>query len=416
MSGPWTEDGRKWIRWLAWISLVATGIGLLSGEQFVDPAPTTTDSYGKGPLGHRAFVETLQTLGVHVSRQRRGRLEETRHPLWIIEPGREKQKLSGRLYELDKVLEERQKRELFTVVVLPKWRFESSSGEPRAVPDEAHTNRIAELLEMQAVHRGDSADGSQLRPVDGPLATGDMEVPWPQLVEAESLQPLLQDEQGGVLVGRRDYLFVVADPDLLHNFNLHRQAHAEWLVDMVRTRMAADAIVIDEIFHGHGQERSLLRAMGQRPALWATLHLVLVCLLLVMAGSRRFGPPREIEETTGRGPRKLIEVASGVLAAGQRPNVLAASYTRQLLEDLAQRLRISARTPAERAESIDRIAQRRGLSLRAVALLKDADQLEASSVPLPRSMEVARRAHDLYRQLAPGHARTDAQDSHGRKA
>ncbi|HJL30756.1 MAG TPA: hypothetical protein RMI62_16880, partial [Polyangiaceae bacterium LLY-WYZ-15_(1-7)] len=57
---------RRFVLVLLFLSAGAVVATLLYGARLVTPSPGEADSYGGGPLGHRAFAETMEALGWHV--------------------------------------------------------------------------------------------------------------------------------------------------------------------------------------------------------------------------------------------------------------------------------------------------------------------------------------------------------------
>jgi hypothetical protein len=166
-------------------------------------------------------------------------------------------------------------------------------------------------------------------------------------------------------------VFLIADPDLLHNFDIQRADHAAIAHDFVTTVLGADTIVVDEVFHEHIETRSLAQIFAHFPGVLALVHGALVVMVVLLYGRRRFGPPRVEPAPYGRGPREVIEVASGVLASGQSVERLAPRYVEQVILDAHRRLGLTeGKSLAQKAAALDAMLVRRGALPDAVRLLE----------------------------------------------
>ena len=190
----------------------------------------------------------------------------------------------------------------------------------------------------------------------------------------------------------------MSDPDILHNYNHHRADNADAALAVVR-ELSGDAVVIDEVFHGHGQQRSLAAALGEFPAYFVLAQGLLLMVLVVVRGARRFGPP-EPEPGLGKGPAESIAVSASVLARGRSSGKLLQSYLEEALTDIATRLQLRPTDVGEIAARLDVIAERRGERACAVSLLARAAALAARPRPrLDEVLEVAREGHELHRRM-----------------
>jgi hypothetical protein len=378
--------------WLATgISTIAIVVVILKGASLEQPVPTPHDSFGGGPLGSRAFVETLEALDLHVLRAREGNFTSLRAPLIFIEPDATDAVVDGQRRQLADVLDERDQRGLVSVIVLPKW----SMVDGEAVPAGEHAQEILDVVMPGAtlVHSGGMSSAPVRTTVRGSLGELTIEVPWLQLIEGA--EGILATEEGALVAYAGNHL-VVSDPDLLHSWNLHRADHARLWRVLIEHLGATDTIAIDEVFHGHGARRSLAAALGEVPAVYLTAHALLLLAIVVWAGSARFGRARDLDPPR-HGPSEAIEVSAFVLAEGQPIARLTESYVRELIADLALRLgHAHGRPPAEQIAHVDGIAARRGEGQRAEMLLRRAQALGKDPRP---ALSVARDAHGLYLRL-----------------
>jgi hypothetical protein len=354
------------------VSLLGTFAALLFGARFAEPAPSDVDSYGTGALGHHALGETLQRLGVHVVRLRDGRYSEITAPLAFFEPDDSEVLVAGRRFQLGEIVADRQARGLSTLVVLGKWRGRGTLVQP------ADTKALLRVLRAVTGDPGASIRRSAAAQERSTLALRGAEAAridvWhPQTAEVSGAEVLLAGEAGAVLI-RKGSTVVLTEPDILSNYNLQRADHARLARWLVRDRLGADTLVVDEVFHGHGETPSLTAALGRFPAVLLPLHALVLALLTLIAGWRRFGPVEPAAPAYGRGPAEAIAVGGAVLSVGRAPGRLAVDYVERVIEDLANRLDADAHG-AGAAAWLDALARRRGVTPRAAELLDRASQL-----------------------------------------
>lgn len=384
------------------VSAAAVVATLLYGAKFVSPQAGPTDSYGAGPLGHRAFAETMERLGIHVLQNRGDRYDRGSAPLLFLEPAKEA-RIEGRLRALDDAIASRRAAQLPTIVVLPKWTFAIGLVPDGAASRVSNTDIKAVVAaalpgEAATVALRDDAEGRYL--LEGPLGSFAVEAPGLQVLAAppSGATVLLETEFGAVVVEAPDGVVLVTDPDLIHSFNFHRADHAALWLALVE-RLGADTLVIDETFHGHGKVLSLREALGQFPPILLVVHGLLLLLLLFWMGGRRFGPPLP-EASRGHGPREAIAVAASVLADGQPIGRLTYHYVLEILEDLRHRLGVGGHPSFEvLAERLDHIARERRLPPRWAELLRRAHQLRDQTRNEAEAWKVARAAHQLRERL-----------------
>jgi hypothetical protein len=397
VSGPGTIFGPRtraaiWI--VTGVSVIATLAAVLGGPKVARPISTERDSYGAAPLGSRAFVETLEALGMHVLRERRGELGG-RAPLLLIEPESAEAIVDGERRELATTLSRRADQGLPTVLVLPKWSY--AYGEASPDPGAGEVLSIA-LPGATLDHEGAPTDPLTSSSASGSLGDYALSLPFVQTIQGASAEVLLARGEDALVVRRGDGLIVVSDPDLLHNWNLQRADHARLMLDVIRLAGADDAVTIDEVFHGHGEQRSLATALGERPTVFLTAQALLVVLLIVWIGSRRFGPPREAAPI-GHGPAESIAVSAFVLAEGRPRATLAEAYVREVIAELAERLGLPpGQSIAAQAAHVDRIAARRGEETRAAALLARASALSRGDTRTP--LALARETQGFRRRMS----------------
>jgi hypothetical protein len=333
-----SRRARRLVFAIAIVSLLGTVAALLFGRRLAPPRAADVDSYGKSALGHHALGETLERLGVHVVQLRDGRYADVTAPLAFLEPDDDEVLVAGRRFELEQIVADRHELGLPTLVVLGKWRGGRGSKDvhPASTAALLRVLRAASGDESATVQRSASSDGRSVVMLKGALtARGDV---WhPQTAEAGGMEVLLASDRGAVVL-RRGKTVVLTDPDLLSNYNLQRADHALVLRWLVRDVLGTDTLVIDEVFHGHGETPSLAGALGRFPAVLLPVHALVLAFFTLIVGWRRFGPARAAAPPYGRGPAEAIAVGAAVLAVGRAPGRLASDYVERVIQDMASRL------------------------------------------------------------------------------
>jgi len=409
LLGKWARRG---ILLAAVVSVATVVASLLYGSRLVPMRPTQSDSYGFGPVGHHAFAETMKELGMNVVVSRGDRFEGPSAPMIFIEPTDEA-RIEGKDQTLESALAARRLAGHPSIVVLPKWNLFAGAVEPFITLREAEAETLVDVaLPPAYLHDGPRTtrvkDTSQdpRHELYGVLGTYAAEVPSLQVITdvPPTATVLLESAHGAVVVVAPDGTLVVSEPDLIHNYNFARADHAALWWTLLAD-YGSDTLVIDETFHGHGKTHSLGRALGEFPTVLLVCHLLLLLLLLVFLGSRRFGPALPRFEH-GHGPAEAIAVSAHVLADGQKLPDLVREYVTQVVLDLADRLGLPPRgSVADRARAIDEVAAHRGQVPEAQRLLHAASTLPAKTKS-GDAWRIARAAH-TYRERMLGRLRPE---------
>lgn len=392
------------------LSAAAYLVSMLWGRRLSDIQATPQDSYGNGPIGHRALAEFAEGLGFHVLQNRSSNYAGPETPMLFVAPSTEA-RVDGHIHELWRSLDARRDADRPSIVVLPKWdMLTGPSGAPIA-GEPAHPVAPGHL--GQVLRAALSAPGQE--PLEEDLLTVDEGETFQVTgllgefeVSAADLQVLkkppanalvLLETEAGALALEHDGVLLLTDPGLLLNYNLHRSDHGA-LVAALLAYHTADTIIIDETFHGHGRSYSLGAALGEFPAILIVVQGIVVLLLLLASGMHRFGPPAGRRMRDG-GPGALITVTGQVLADGTPSVNLVHLYLVALFDDLLHRNNTNPEglPNSEKARLTDGIANRFGVPAKAEDLL-----LRAGSLPRGADAEafaVAREAHEFYRRLLP---------------
>jgi hypothetical protein len=386
---------------VAILSLFGTLGAIVFGRQLAPPPAEPRDSYGRGPLGHRAWVETMRALDLHVVRWTHADYAEVSAPLFFIEPSRAETELNGHTLRIADVVNARIAAGRMTVLVLPKWTLGMMGMAGPELPWMLRQLLDGTPLGQAQVHWPPAITGDRVSIETGPGVLGPrhVEVPWPQtLMNATAVM----EGPDGAFIARdaTSRFFVISDPDLLHNFDVQRGDHAALSHDFIADVLHADTIVVDEIFHEHVETRSLGELFARFPGILALAHGALLILVVLLMGRKRFGPPAVEAAAYGRGPREVIEVAAQVLASGQRVERLAPRYVEHVILDTHRRLGLAeGKTIAQKAVAIDALATRRGLT-------PDAERLLANAAIASRdtALSLANRANRFRESLLGAHA------------
>ena len=397
-GAAFSDRARMLVLVVAILSLLGTIGALVFGRQLAPPPAQPRDSYGRGPLGHRAWLETMRGLGVHVVRWTEADYSSVSAPLFFIEPDRAVTEAPGHTLVLADIVNERIEAGRITVLVLPKWTIGMFGSAGPELP--SLLRRLLDGTPMGQAELNWPPNISSARvAIDlapGVLGARHVELPWPQTMNHVTA---VAEGPDGAFIARdaTNRFFVVSDPDLLHNFDVQRADHAALSHDFITEVLHADTIVVDEIFHEHIETRTLSELFARFPGILALVHGVLVILIVLLMGRKRFGPPAIEKAAYGRGPREVIEVAAAVLASGQKVEHLAPRYVEHMVLDTHRRLGLTeGKTIAQKASVLDALATRRGLT-------PDAERLLASAGSPSRetALLLAARA-SLFRQSLLG--------------
>ncbi len=396
--------GRRIILAMILLSAAGTVGSVVWGARFVTPRAHTSDSYGAGPLGHLAFVETLEELGYHVLQNRGSGFERPRGPVLFLEPNG-MARVDGIEFELADVIERRRLAGLPSVVVLPKWTFPVGLGTGIAERVSARETRAAlDAVFPEARYgqdkRGDVQSTSlSYERLSG--VSGEFSVTVPELQVVDHLPSgveVLLDTSEGAVVLRADGVLLVSDPDFLHTFNFHRADHAV-LWASILSSYQSDVIVVDEVFHGHGTSLSLREAVGEFPTVLILVQALVVLSILFLLGTRRFGPPLPLRPI-GRGPEQAIAVAAGVLSDGQPLGRLVFNYTVAIITETHRALGFEdGVTIDQQAQRIDRQAERNGVAAEMLRALQAARAKQAERIGSKETWKPALSAYRVRTEL-----------------
>lgn len=387
------------------LGMAALVITVLRLDPFVAPADRPLDAFGRDALGHGALREVFDRTDVPVLVDREGVAEHASGVVMFIEPSPDRRYGEQQL-DLQTLLRLRQLRGLPSIVVLPKWRlgYEAGSEVARRIDKDDADAVLDAVMPWGADLRREDIDipqTAELREWTVPSSRGERRVVLQERqtlrLEDPALDPLLGTRRSA-LVARvhatvgDGALILVSDPDLLHNFNLHRGDHALIANDLV-AYTGSDAVVIDEVLHGHAYPVSWPAALGAWPMRIVVAHALLLALLYALAVSRRFGPTRPTPRPAGAAP--LVDLAAeAMVGTPSRTRRLVTAYVCAVIANVADRLGVPGSADlGRRAHGVDEAAARLDIETDARALLAEV----TSEGPGRNPLALARDAHRMRR-------------------
>ena len=352
----------------------------LYGQDFGEPGTVSPSVYSRSSIGHKAFLETLRRLGVPIQVSRFNSAAKTGDAglLIVAEPtdNEENDDLLHRLGYLPQVL-----------LVLPKWQAAPDSTDPRwagaigLLPEEdvlavyekvmgkAKLVRVGATIILPAARFG-----------------GAVKLARPQYIVDDDLKPLIFGPDGIVLgqyelAGKR--LWVLSDPDLLSNQGIDEGENAGIAVAIVQALEQKGApVVIDETVHGFGERPELLHKVFQLPYVIVTITGLLAVILVIWAGSLRFGAPQRSEPVLAAGKGSLIRNAADLLSLGQSTGMVLTNYLRLAMGEAMRELRgPNGLDETGQTAWLDVQAQRRGFAHRLGPLRDNAQQIANTRKP-----------------------------------
>jgi hypothetical protein len=392
-------------RTLAWILLIGGGafLGamalLLFGAQ--EPETVAPSAFSRSAIGHKAFAETLRRLGVPVLVSRYRSLDKSGQGnlLIVAEPSQDPGEGFGALAALPQVL-----------LVLPKWQGRPDGDKRGWIESRAPVGVSAIERLLQAVAPGARlvlGTGTASFPAGGSF-DGRVELHEPQTIAGGGLRAIINSPQGMLVAERASgdrRLWILADPDLLSNQGIGQADNAAIAVGLVEAlRPAGGAVVIDEVLHGFEQRPNLLRLAFTPPFLMVTIAAAAAVLLLLWAGTGRFGAPQASPPPLAAGKATLIGNAAGLLILGGAINTMPARYLQMLAGSVSAALNgPAAAAAAERLAWLDRIAAARHLTRRLQPLQGRAARLAGARRSDPRrALQLALAIHRWQREMLHG--------------
>lgn len=408
------------LTWAILAGLTVSLFFLIFGEPVPEVEPGQPDSYSRSAIGYRGLTRWLELqVPVLVSRGDSAAKASPRVPLLLLEPRNSEEGLR----QLRRTVTAAMDRGATTVLVLPKWYGRADPSDPHGRVDWAVPRPTAPPSQvLAAALRDDQSDDLQSddpqsddRPSDdrpSDIVRSDRVTGWqdqlpatagleaPSLVGAQLLEyddrfePLLAAPEGILVAKVREHpLYVVADPDLLNTHGLARGDNAVYAHRLLVDHLRPTSFVIAEEIHGYAVTPSVWRALLRPPLVLLTLHLAGLALLVLWAGTGRFGRPLPLPPRVAPGKRTLIDNTAALLGLGGHYNQRVGQYLEWTVRRTARRFSLAAGEGLRRQVTrLARLGERRGVT---VDLERTARSIVALGGNEPQ--RALALAHDLYR-------------------
>jgi hypothetical protein len=146
-------------------------------------------------------------------------------------------------------------------------------------------------------------------------------------LETNDWAPVITDDRGDIVLGRRDDVWVLSDPDLLNTqgiANLESASSGLALLELARS--GRPTITFDVTLNGIKSQRNLLQLIFTPPFLGVTLALSLAALLLALQAFGRFGPARQAGRAFALGKQALADNSAALIRMAGREHKMVARY------------------------------------------------------------------------------------------
>jgi hypothetical protein len=416
------------------ISLIAAVIFGLAGPPQGDAESSGADAFSQSALGHKAFREVLDDMGIPVLASRYRSSDRAAEGVLIVaEPSM--RSVPGAAGKLGDMLQEADR----VIVVLPKRRGKPDSDNDAWVEKVYPVSRgeVKSLLTLlpgdyDLVRVGGKADTHNWT---NNVLAADPAIEDPQLVTSSDLEPLVESDDG-ILLGRvsqaamDEYrknqwefegfddeeesddsgqpdamnaseplaeVLVLTDPDVLSNHGLDEGANATFSVSMVEyVRQSQGPVVLDETLHGFESEPAFTRSIFEFPLVLITLNFVLLVIVAIWAGLGRFGRPRASDPPIEPGKRFLIDNTAQLLQTGGHDTHMLRRLAWAIVDHVGREIRAPSELERwEKVRWIDKVNERRGLEFELEPFMKSIESL-ASGRDSARASVMLKKARALY--------------------
>jgi len=395
-------------RTLAWLlgiggaSFLVAMVLIAFGEELLPTSTVEANAYSESAIGHKAFVETLQRLGIPVLTSR-GDSAMKAGPsdlLIVAEPPME---MKEDAYLLDLLAADR------VLFVLPKWRAAADPAKPRWAGQVARVSLSAVNEILGIVAPGRSVRAEPYRIDWKPGGSGrEATLAEPQLVVSDGLMPIIDSNLGQLLGEVEDSngrIWVLSDPDLISNRGLRQGDNAVIAVGIIQALLPeGGTVIVDEVIHGFRRDPSVWRALFEFPIILVTINALAAAAILIWAATGRFGSPVPVEPPLKAGKTTLIGNAAGLLRFGGHAAEILGRYLAVTFGEVARRVH----APAQLADSgldqwLDRIGKARNVRTAAAALRRDAEHAAVHGRGDDRRiLHVARNIYEWKREMLHG--------------
>jgi len=296
-----------------------------------------------------------------------------------------------------------------TLVILPKWEIGPDlrnrdwvSKGPLDSRADILSGPLSILDKPQLLRRRGQAV-IPLKMAQTGETVGEVRVDSLQTIIATNLTPVVVDDVGDVVLGVRtddngDYVYVLADPDLLNTFGLRELEGAriaERLLDLARPAPGGP-VFFDVTLNGYERGRNLWKLAFEPPFLAATLCALFAGVLMGLQAAVRFGAERRAERAIGLGKRALADNQAGLIRMAKREGRMASPYLKLVRDRTAKIVGAGQIADEDKLEQLlDRLGARR-----TELKISDLSQ-EAKSVTDPAGLlRLARRLHQWKLEIS----------------
>ena len=389
-----------WLIAIGILSFAGAAFVFVFGERIEPGRSAGPHAFSTSAIGHQGLVRTLRRLGVPVVVSRNASAEKASQDalLVVTEPP------GGDEARLDELL-----GAPTVLLVLPKWRGAAHALRPGWVssielrPREEVEALLRQALPDAAVRRARGTVAFDRRRFDiAPTLDA------PQLLVSDHVTPIVASDEG-VLIGELDLgvqtLWVLSDPDLLSNRGLGRGDNAVLAVRMIEALRPPDgAVIFDATLHGFQRTQSVWREAFTFPFVLVTVQLVATVVVLMWAGTGRFGAPVPAERALAPGKTGLIDNTASLFQGGDRGREIMSRYLTAMTRDVARQLHAPpGLDEAEQIAWFDRVGRARGVQAPFGSLNRTIrDLIDRGYVADMRLVQAARQLYQWKREMTHG--------------
>jgi len=378
-------------------SLVALCLWFLVGHHFQVITSVGNDTHSKSALGHLVFADALKREGydVRIVHFDPAGIAPNADLMVVAEPY-----LNTRNPEAVETARQIQTAAHQLLVVAPKrW------GAPQ-LPGEAHihTHGIESVknvhFALQIFHT------SSLQVLRDGTHCGELSLENLQTLSLDGATALIECDSGALLSKFQNTYFL-SDPDLIANHRLDEREmldHALRVFNTIlppQTAGRASVVVFDETLHGHIKRPGLGEVMTRPPLLYFTLQLILLFFLGGWAASGRFGPAIATSLTLAPGKELLLQNTSELLNFSGYQGLLLSRYWQHQIDDISTRFHVTAQNTGDRVQTLQRIADSRGLEFDLIKLHYSVLELNQLRMRRPsrKVLVLARTIHRFRKEI-----------------
>ena len=402
----------------ALVFIIAAGVGLLAlsfilsafgpGGASGDAPRYSPHSYSTSAIGHAGFYETLRLMGRPVKRGLSDSLVLSGYngTVLLLEP---------RFDQLDGEYGDELLEAPRLLVVLPKWMGSPYWANPDWVEriglDAASAEKILKILDDEGdlIRRPWPDEWDQNEFDFSPGGRGEV-----QLMTSPLMEPLVATHEG-ILLGDLSLdddqrIWVLADPDVLSNQGLGLGDNAAFMISVIDELRLWDnddpqaPLIIDELIHGLTPvDDSVWTMLFRFPYVIVTILAAASALMLVLAGSGRFGPPLRPKADLDFGKANLIANSVRLLDFAGHHREILKNYIWMIIRLVARDLH-APRGQGDKAvlDWLDRLGRTRGVSRPCSEIVRDADMEDKGQKSQDRLYQCARDIHRWKGEMLNG--------------